>query len=141
MLKTEQGSQRVLLRDQKNSRKQGDVGLAIAIAWFVEHGHNVSIPLTDSQDYDLVVEFEGRLCGIQVRTTYHRKENGSYQANLRVLGGNRSGTGKVKQFDPELVDFLFIVTEDGQKYLIPSGAIHNRSSIALCNKYAEFRVE
>ena len=45
--------QAMSLRGQKNSKKQGDIGLGIAIGWFATQGYTVCVPLTDSQDYDL----------------------------------------------------------------------------------------
>jgi hypothetical protein len=131
----------LLLQKQKNSKKQGDVGLAIASAWFAQNGFHVAIPLTDSQDYDLVVEVNGKFKGVQVRTTYCKNPNGNFRVNLRVLGGNRSGTGKVKYFNPQLVDYLFVVTDRGEKYFILSAAINNRNSLTLYEKYAPYKVE
>jgi hypothetical protein len=138
---TQDGTGRpLLLSKQRNSKAQGDIGLAIAIAWFAQNGYRVSIPLTDSQDYDLVVEYEGHFHGVQVKTTYHRRETGNYLLNLRVTGGNRSGTGRIKYFNPDVVDYLFVVTDMGEKYFIPSSAISARNAISLCDKYAEYRV-
>ena len=97
--------------------------------------------MTDSQSYDLVVEADGKFYGVQVRTTYHKKPYGTYQVNLKVSGGNRSGTGKIAYFDPQSVDLLFIVTDSGEKYLIPSSEVKSRSSINLCDKYEQYRVE
>lgn len=134
--------QRVLLREQKNSKHQGDVGLAIAIGWFVANHYRVAIPLTDSQDYDLVIETEGKFYSVQVKTTYFKvPETGNYHLSLKVSGGNRSGTGKIKTFDPSRVDFIFGVTEMGDKYLIPSSAISARHAISLCDKWAQYKVE
>src|SRR5574341_2222316 len=129
-----------LLRNQRNSKKQGDVGLGIAIGWFSSRGYHVSVPLTDSQDYDLVVEADGRFFSVQVKTTYHQKYPGIYCATLKVSGGNRSGTGKVKYFDPKRIHYLFILTERGDMYLIPSYVVTNRTSINLGEQYQEFRV-
>lgn len=129
------------LKNVVNSKKQGDVGLGLAIAWFTMNGFHVSIPLTDSQDYDLVVDIDDRLCKVQVRTTYHRRDTGNYQVNLRVLGGNRSGTGKTKHFDPSRIDYLFVVTDAGDRYLIPARQIAAKSVISLCEKYAGYKVE
>jgi hypothetical protein len=131
----------LLLQKQKNSKKQGDVGLAIAIAWFAQNGYHVAIPLTDSQDYDLVVEVNGKFRSVQVRTTYFKNPQGNYVVNLRVLGGNRSGTGKVKFFDPQKVDYLFVVTDSGEKYLFPSKLLEVRSALTLYAKYALYKVE
>ncbi|MBZ0303858.1 MAG: hypothetical protein K8J31_29225 [Anaerolineae bacterium] len=130
----------LLLSQQKNSKKQGDVGLGIAIAWFTSAGYNVSIPLTDSQDYDLVIGIGNHLSSVQVKTTYYQNKAGNYEANLRVAGGNRSGTGKVKNFDSQSVDFVFVVTESNEKYLIPANEIENKRAIALCEKYSKYLV-
>lgn len=87
-------------------KKQGDVGMGIAIGWFASKGCTVCIPLTDSQDYDLIVEIKNKLKKIQIRTTRFIAPSKSYSLNLRVCGGNRSGKGKVKKFDPKKVEFL-----------------------------------
>ena len=107
------------LRTQKNSKIQGNIGLATAILWFEQNGYRVYLPLTDSQEDDLVVKINGRLCSVQIRTTYYELEpnSGRYALNLRVMGGNRSGEGKVKHFDPSEVDFVFALTDDGKKIL------------------------
>jgi hypothetical protein len=131
----------LLLPKQKNSKKQGDVGLAIAIAWLAEAGYNIAIPLTDSQDYDLVIEQNMVFSGVQVRTTYFKNPQGNYRANLRVMGGNRSGVGTVKKFDPSRVHFLFIVTESREKYFIPCRELMLVNSITLSEKYSQYRVE
>jgi hypothetical protein len=140
MLSSDGSSQPLLLRKQKNSKQQGDVGLAIAIAWFAKNGYRVAIPLTDSQDYDLIIDSEGSLYKVQVRTTYFKNPQGWYRANLKVSGGNRSGTGKVKLFDPHRVHYLFVVTDTEAMYFIPCSAIDNNSSITLCEKYEQYRV-
>jgi hypothetical protein len=103
---------------QKNSKKQGDVGLGIAIGWFAAQGHTVCVPLTDSQEYDLVID-DGTLKKVQVRTSRHQRNGGSYQVEMRTKGGNKTGE-TVKLFDPTKVDLVFVVTDDGKKFLLPS---------------------
>jgi hypothetical protein len=49
------------LSEQHNTKIQGNIGLVNAIAWFEEHGYRVFLPLTDSQDEDLVVKIDGKL--------------------------------------------------------------------------------
>lgn len=39
-----------------NSKKQGDIGMCYAMAYFSKIGYTVSVPITDSQDYDLIVD-------------------------------------------------------------------------------------
>lgn len=114
----------------KNSKKQGDIGLGAAIAWFVANEYVVSIPLTDSQDYDLIVEKENKLYRVQVKTTSFIK-NTCYEVQLSVKGGNKSGTGKIKKFDNSKIELLFVLTEDGSRYLIPAKDILAKNSLAL----------
>ena len=40
-------------------RNIGNAGLAMAIAYFGSNGYTVSVPLNDTQDYDLVVDMGG----------------------------------------------------------------------------------
>lgn len=126
--------------NRANPRKQGDVGMGSAVGWFAANGYTVSLPLTDSQDYDVVVDDGSGLSRVQVRTTRHRKPNGFYEVGLRVKGGNRSGTGKVKHFDPTKVELLYLLTEAGDKYLIPSTAVGGTRSLTLGTRYESFRV-
>ena len=42
----------------KNSKKQGDAGLGQAIAYFTMLGYDIALPLTDSADWDLIVEMD-----------------------------------------------------------------------------------
>jgi hypothetical protein len=128
------------LRNHKNSKKQGDAGLGIAIGWFAESGYTVSIPLTDSQDYDLIVDDGLGPKRVQVKTvTRHRY--GGWVVELRTKGGNKSGTGKTKVFDPKKVDTLFIITANRDLYLLPSKNVHGESSISVGKKYENFRVK
>lgn len=40
----------------KNTKQQGNIGLGSAIQYFTQNLYLVSLPLNDSQDYDLIVE-------------------------------------------------------------------------------------
>jgi len=124
---------------QRNSKKQGDVGIGIAIGWFVANGYTVSIPLTDSQDYDLVVETDGVLKKVQVKTSTYQAYSGVYSVELRTKGGNRTGTGRTKSFAQCTSDLLFILTGDGCKYLIPTENCP-KSIVSLGPKWDPFRV-
>ena len=119
--------------DQENSKKQGDVGLGVAIAWFVKNNYTVSIPLTDSQDYDLIVDKDDVLSRVQAKTTSYKREYGIFTVGLSVKGGNRSSSGKIKKFDKSKVDLLFILTSDNEVYVIPS-KLAGTSSINLGSK-------
>lgn len=115
-----------------NPRRQGDIGVAHAIAWFADHGYKVLVPLSESQRYDLVVEDpQLRLMRVQVKTTTCRLPNSRYQVSLRTKGGNRSGQ-RTQLFDPLAIDLLFVLTETGERSLFPTAEMANVNSIIVC---------
>jgi len=128
--------------DYKNKSIAGNVGLGYAIAWYASKGHSVSIPLTDTQDYDIIVEINGSLQKIQVKTTRNKpKKSKYYSCNLRVFGGNQSWSGVSKYFDTSKIDRLFIAVENGDLYDIPSYVIIAKCSISLGEKYNQYKVD
>lgn len=124
--------------DFKNSKKQGDFGLGRAISFFAENGLTISVPLTDSQDYDLVVDVDGHLKKVQIKTSRYRNRKGMYTINLSIKGGNRS-FNTVKMFDCSAVDYIFIVTDSNELYLIPTLGLSNKTSLSLGKKFERFR--
>lgn len=128
-----------LLNNYDTQTKQGNAGLGIAIGQFSSNGYTVLIPLTDSQEYDIVVDIGGKLTKIQVKTTLNKSKY-SFIVELRTKGGNKSGTGKTKLIDARNIDYLFIVDLDGNKYLIPSKTINGMSSISLGKKYEQYKL-
>ncbi len=121
----------------KNTKKQGDMGLGEAIYYFTSIGYTVGIPLTDSQDYDLMVDGEFGLKRVQVKTcSYKRRE---YEVNLSVKGGNRTSKGKIKRFDNTQSDYIFIVvTQTSDRYLIPSKELTAKHNLVLGPKYKKY---
>ena len=122
-----------------NSKKKGDIGVALAIASFVSKGQTVLFPLCDSEPYDLAFDDGIKLNKVQVRTTASKNPTGNYMVNLRVMGGNQSFQ-TIRQFDKTKVDFLFVLTETGDKYLIPSMDIKCKSFLTLCSKTEKYKV-
>jgi len=130
-----------MLNGHKNTKKQGDVGLGLAIGWFSSLGHTVCVPLTDSQDYDLIVDIDGKIHRVQVKTTTYKSEYGIFTTNLSVKGGNRTSVGKVKKFDSNKVDNVFIVTSDDEYYFIPASQIEAKHNISLGTKWIQYKVK
>lgn len=122
-----------------NTKKQGDAGLGVAIAWFAINGHGVNIPLTDSQDYDIVVDIDGCLKRVQVKTSSYKSQYGIFFVSLTVKGGNRS-CNTIKKLNCNTVDLIFVVTSDGDNYLIPSKDIEGQSSISLGKEYRKYKI-
>lgn len=123
-----------------NPRLQGEIGLGAAIGWFTAQGWCVSIPLADNQAYDLVVDDGGGLKRVQVKTTTHRQPGyGSFVVALQTAGGNKSGHTR-KPFDNGAVDLLFVLADDGSRWLFPAEAVTTKKTLNLCSKYERFRV-
>jgi hypothetical protein len=125
----------------KNSKKQGDAGLGQAIAYFTMRGYDVALPLTDSADWDLIVEIDGALNRVQVKTSSQIKENGTMIFNCDVKGGNQSFSKPSKTIQEQQWDLIFLhhlVT--GTQALIPKDALSNtKGQVNLGGKkYNEF---
>jgi hypothetical protein len=121
----------------KNTKVQGDAGLGAAIAYFSLLGYTVSIPLSDSQDYDLIVDFNGKLNKVQVKTSNSKQTNGSFRVTLKVSGGNKS-RASIKRFCDNTCDYLFVLLSNGNKYLIPRADIRSDTTITIGIDYQEF---
>lgn len=119
----------------KNSNQQGNVGLAYAIAYYSRLGYIISIPLTDSQDYDLVVDNYKQLLKVQVKTTKFLAPNGNYVVNLTTNSKRIVSSNKVITFDKNSCDILFILTDNGVCYSIPRNLIKAVRALTLGNKY------
>lgn len=123
-----------------NSKKQGDVGMRYAIAYYSRLGWTVSIPITDSQDYDLLVEnTDNNILKVQVKTSRYLTEGGTYQVSLKTCGGNKSGQ-TIKKMDKNYIDLVFVLVDDGSCYSIPTEKIESSGSMNLGDKYSEFKV-
>lgn len=91
-------------------RKQlGRLGLSLAIAYYTKQGYTVSLPINDTQWYDLVIERDGVFESVQCKATATDKGT----IDLRCTGGTDGGT-----YDHTLnhsINRLFCV--DGQCHL------------------------
>ena len=121
------------------NKEKGNASLGIAISYFSSNGYTVSIPLNDTQDYDLVVEKNNIFQSVQVKSTSCKSKYGTYQVSLKSSGGTK-GTVYKTVVDTN-VDLLFIVNEIKDMYLIPISHISNKSTLNLCDKYQKYIVE
>lgn len=121
------------------NKEKGNSGLGMALAYFSTNNYTVSIPLNDTQDYDLVIEKNNILKTVQVKATGCKRKNGVYQVALKSCGGTKGKT--YKTIIDTNIDYVFILTENKEIYLIPKEEIKNRTTLNLCNKYEKYRVE
>ena len=122
-----------------NSTKQGDIGEARAIYEYTRLGFGVSRTLFDSMKYDLVVDFNGSLKKVQVKTTKCKSRHGVYMANLKVCGGNSSGNTITNREDSDY-DILFVLAEDGTCWSIPVTDFDAKTSLNLGTRYDSYKL-
>ena len=121
------------------NKEKGNSGLGIAIAYFTTNGYIVSIPLNDTQDYDLIVEKDNKLQRVQVKATGCIGKGENYQVALKSCGGTKGKT--YKTIIDSNVELIFILTKIQEMYLIPKQDISNVSTLSLCDKYEKYKVK
>ena len=117
----------------ETNKDRGNAGLSCAIAYFGMNGYTVSIPLNDTQDYDLVVDKNGLLQRVQVKSTGVQR-NGSYQVSLKSCGGTKGKPYKTVIHSE--ADLLFVLCGDGSMFLIPVSKLNQCSTLSLRVHYS-----
>ncbi len=113
------------------TQRKGDIAVAQAVATFTKKGYDVSLPLTESAAYDIIVDTNEsntqRLFRVQVRYA----TNG--EVDLRRVHSNSNGY-VVKKTKKNAYDWLYILIGNGKEYLIPT-CLDGRRSIKPDNTY------
>ena len=121
------------------NKQRGNCGLGIAIGYFSTNGYTVSIPLNDTQDYDLLIDKDNHIKRVQVKYTTCKTKYGNYQVALKSCGGTRGTT--YKTLIETNIDELFIVTEDLGMYVLPKEEINNKATLNICSKYEKYKIK
>jgi len=104
-------------------------GPSVAAAWFAIRGCAVPFPV-EPTIYDLVASMPEGLRRVQVKTTTSRDGSGWHVAVGRRSYSADKG-GPRGPYDPDAVDYFFIVDGDLAMYLIPTWVIAGRVGLAL----------
>jgi hypothetical protein len=111
----------------RETQRKGDIAVAQAIATFTKMGYDVSLPMTESAAYDLIIDTATELKRVQVRYT----SNG--EVGLRRIHSNSLGY-VIKKTRENAYDWLFILKATGEKYLIQQ-CLSGRTSIKPTMEY------
>ena len=111
----------------RTTQRKGDIAVAKAITRFTFIGYDVSLPLTESAAYDLIVDTGKNLKRVQVRYSSVR------QVALRRIHSNSKGY-VVKKTKNNAYDWLYIFKDTGEEYLIKK-CLANRNSLVPTPKY------
>ena len=116
------------------NKEIGRIGLSMAINYFTLQNYTISLPLNDTQWYDMVVEKDKRFYTVQCKATMTDDDT----INLRSCGGTRGNVYDNIINHPEL-DYVFCVNKDLECWLIPTSKIiesGNTKTIQLRTKLA-----
>jgi hypothetical protein len=99
----------------------------LAAGWFAHKGYRASFP-AEPCPYDLVVDAEGSLYRVQVKTATARdRKSGIWSCRLAQNPKYR----KTVVYDPDDVDFFFIIDGDMTYYLVPGEEVAGLGSVSL----------
>ena len=100
--------------DEVNRKQIGRIGLSMAINYFTCQGYTISLPMNDTQWYDLVIEKDGKFQTVQCKAT--QTENS--EISLRNTGGTNGSVYDNVTNHSEL-DYLFCVNKNLDMWCIP----------------------
>ncbi|HEY4493558.1 MAG TPA: group I intron-associated PD-(D/E)XK endonuclease [Candidatus Paceibacterota bacterium] len=94
------------------TQRKGDIAVTHAVASFTKLGYDVSLPVTESAAYDLILDTGASLRRVQVKYSTNGGEVG-----LRRIHSNSQGY-VIKKIKNNAFDWLYIFTGAGAEYLI-----------------------
>lgn len=111
------------------TRKQtGRIGLSMAINYFTIQGYTVSLPMNDTQWYDLIIEKDGIFETVQCKAT----ETEDDSIDFRSTGGTKGKEYDNIQNYRDKLTYVFCVNKDRNMWLIPIKDLDvNKRSIRL----------
>ena len=89
-----------------NTVSIGDIGESFAIAKFTRKNFIVSKPLSNNARYDLIVEINGKLYKVQVKSTNSIK-NGKMSFATKTTNYNKGSWASIA-YSPEEIDLFFL---------------------------------
>lgn len=125
----------------KTNKEKGRAGLAMAIAYYTCCNYTISLPLNDTQDYDLIVDNGEKLLKVQVKCSGNLQHSGNFIVSLRSCGGTKGAVYK-KVISTD-VDLIFILCTNGWMFNIPKEELKTTNSIVVgksSSLYSKFLV-
>lgn len=128
-----------LFRRSPNPSALRDAAPTIAMAWFAVRGLPVAFPV-EPQEYDLLVTMPEGIQRVQVKSTTCRvATSGKWLVGVGRRPYSLDKTARKTCYDPDSLDYFFIINGEGDIYLIPSLVLAGRLGIYL-DVYPEYKV-
>lgn len=110
----------------------------LAVAWFALQDIPVATP-TQPVTYDLLVTLPEGVRRVQVKSTTFRAKYGTWQAGIGQRPYALDKTASRRPYDPDALDYFFIIDGDGMMYLIPVQIVVGKTVICV-GAYSDFIV-
>jgi hypothetical protein len=123
------GAQRQMLRVAAPS---------IATAWFTLRGMAVATPV-EPEVYDLLVTMDDGIQRVQVKSTTRRTRSGTWAVEVGRRPYTLDKSAGKAPYDPDTLDYFFIVDGVGRIFVIPSRVLAGRIVITI-DSYAQYCV-
>lgn len=123
---------------EPNLGRLGSAAERIAIAWFALRGIPVSVP-TGQQVYDLLVTLAEGVQRVQVKSGTYRATAGTWRVGVGRRPYVQNKTAQRIPYDPDELDYYFIIDGDAVLYLVPSAVLGGRTQINI-GAYDAYRV-
>jgi hypothetical protein len=111
---------------------------AVAAAWFALRGRPVAIP-SEPEAYDLLVATPGGYQRVQVKTTTCQVGSDKWRVTIGHRPYSLDKTASKEPYDPDAIDYFFIINATGDVYLIPIEVVAGYTAIYL-SAYDDYRV-
>ena len=98
---------------------------------FISHGFGVSVPLLPTSRYDMIVDVNGNLLRVQVKTAKPVKNSDAFAISLKSARTHRWGVTTVGYTSDE-VD-LFATSYNGNVYIIPQREVDGQTECIFRN--------
>ncbi len=105
----------------RTTQLKGDYAVTQAIASFTKVGFDVSLPITESAAYDIIVDCKGELKKVQVRYFTGKI------VELRRIHSNSKGY-VIKKTKENAYDWLYALNDSGEEFLLKK-CFSNRRSV------------
>lgn len=108
--------------------------------YYTLKGYTISLPVTESTPYDLLVDTGECILRVQCKTTFYKNVYGIAVIELRSKGGSAGNNREFKRVDKQQADVLWACVEGKEAYEIPVEKIEGKGNINLGKMYVQYKV-
>lgn len=121
-----------------NTKEKANIAVGKAISYYTSKIYTISLPLNDSQKYDIVVEINSVLKKIQVKYTNSFAPSGFPILSLKSTSGTTRKRYSIAS--EENCDIIFVYCSNNEQWEIPSSELKGRKTIYLNKEMEKFKI-